>query len=205
MAAGRGPERKDGCAPLPPSPRLQLSADPKPKTFTCQRAASRRARGGRARPFCPSLTWLGRFRGRLGHGWSQTGERWDGDRLPRSRPAVRGGGTSTSNPKARRSGGGGRTRDEERVPGGSSAPGTAPARAALGQSACRRGMRARRSPACSLLGPGSRPGGGAGVGTGRPDRRPRPQRLRERCSREVGWGRGPPRAGGGRGLLGHRA
>lgn len=199
MAAGRGPERKDGCAPLPPSPRLQMSADPKPKTFTCQRAASRPARGGRARPLCPSLTWLGRFRGRLGHGWRRTGERRDGDRLPGSRPAVRGGAASAGRPRPRR-GCGGRSRDEGRVPGGSLRPRHRPGPGRTRPISVPPRDEAPPLPCLLSARPQEPPRRrGRGWDWAAREAGTAPAAAR-RGSREVGWGvvcAGQPRAGGG--------
>lgn len=58
---------------LCPTPTLAraVSRNPSHSRVSRQRAASRPAPRGRARPLCPSLTWLGRFRWRLGHGWSR--------------------------------------------------------------------------------------------------------------------------------------
>lgn len=66
-----GAERKGGYAPVPPWPRLFV-----PKTQAIHVSAGREPRraphrGQRPRPPYPSLTWLGRFRWRLGHGWSR--------------------------------------------------------------------------------------------------------------------------------------
>lgn len=165
LTARAGAEGRPCPAPTPARALLE-KADPKPEPFACQRAPNG---PGRSRP---SLTWLGRFRRRLGHGCSRPkrgrgsgatamgcpGAARGAERRPcegRRSPGSGGGGRTGSKGGAR---GGHRPR-----PGTGTAPGTA-----RRPISARRGTRPRPFPSAlpGPRGPPRRRGRGRARGLG---------------------------------------